>query len=154
MEVMSLFRGRVASSLSDSCLLRVMGLNNMGNALVACCRIPDGSDIEGNINVITLHAAVKSRARSDCVTTSSTLHCKRGVIIPNETDLAVGSRPTVTLFESFENVKGCLCGFKELTLTLQRLTSQCFIVNKRSVGNTRGELCICYHTLRYWLCVS
>jgi hypothetical protein len=146
MEVMSLFRGRVASSLSDSCLLRAMG-----NTLVACCRIPDGSDIEGNINVITLHAAVKSRARSDCVTTSSTLHCRRGVIIPNETDLAVGSRPTVTLFESFENVKGCLCGFKELTLTLQRLMSQCFIVNKQSanVGNTRGELCICYHTLRY-----
>lgn len=102
MEGISPFRGHVASSLSDSCLLRVMGLNNMGNALVACCRIPDGSDIEGNINVITLHAAVKSRARSDCVTTSSTLHFRRGVIIPNETDLAVGSRPTVTLFESFE----------------------------------------------------
>ncbi|KIK46708.1 hypothetical protein CY34DRAFT_800044 [Suillus luteus UH-Slu-Lm8-n1] len=33
----------------------------MGNALVVYCRIPDGSDTEGNINVIILHAAVKSR---------------------------------------------------------------------------------------------
>lgn len=48
MEGISPFRGRVAYTLSDSCLLRVMGLNNMGNALVACCRIPDGSDIEDN----------------------------------------------------------------------------------------------------------